>query len=91
LVFPAAGTVAQAAAPDGWIFDCKTIVEHPNGIIKMIIGRFCFLLRSKPKVQIEMDINSTIYNLKGLISIENMDYLLKLAKKHNWSLTYNSG
>jgi hypothetical protein len=44
----------------------QTIVEHPFGTIKMIMGKFCFLLRKMPKVQIEVDIYSTIYNLKRL-------------------------
>ena len=55
----------------------KTIVEHPFGTIKMIMGKFCFLLRKKHKVQIEIDLYSTIYNLKRLINIENMEYILQ--------------
>jgi transposase-like protein len=68
------------------IKDRKSIVEHPHGTIKMIMGKFCFLLRKKPKVQVEMDIYSTIYNLKRLINIENMQYLLEIAKNYNWKL-----
>jgi hypothetical protein len=64
----------------------KTIVEHPYGTIKMIMGKFCFLLRKTPKVQIELDIYSTIYNLKRLINIENTQNLLEMAKKHKWEI-----
>jgi hypothetical protein len=65
----------------------KTIVEHPFGTIKMIMGKFCFLLRNKHKVQIEIDLYSTIYNLKRLINIENMEYLLQKVEKYNWKIT----
>ena len=65
----------------------KTIVEHPYGTIKMIMGNFCFILRKKPKVQIELDIYSTIYNLKRPINIENRDNLLEIVKNYNWRIT----
>jgi hypothetical protein len=64
----------------------KTIVEHPYGTIKMIMGKFCFLLRSKYKVQIEVDLYSTVYNLKRLINIENMQDLFKKIEKYNWKV-----
>lgn len=64
----------------------KTIVEHPFGTIKMIMGKFCFLLRKKHKVQIEIDLYSTIYNLKRLINIENMEYILQKVEKYNWKI-----
>jgi transposase len=64
----------------------KTVVEHPFGTIKMIMGKFCFLLRKKHKVQIEIDLYSTIYNLKRLINIENMENLLQKVEKYNWKI-----
>ncbi len=64
----------------------KTIVEHPFGTIKLIMGKLCFLLRKKYKVQIEIDLYSTVYNLKRLINIENMDYLLQKVKEYNWKV-----
>jgi len=64
----------------------KTIVEHPYGAIKMIMGKFCFLLRKKHKVQIEVDLYSTVYNLKRLINIENMQDLLKKVEKYHWKV-----
>jgi hypothetical protein len=64
----------------------KTIVEHPFGTIKMIMGKFCFLLRKKHKVQIEVDLYSTVYNLKRLINIENMQDLFKKVEKYNWKV-----
>lgn len=64
----------------------KTIVEHPYGTIKMIMGKFCFLLRKKHKVQIEVDLYSTVYNLKRLINIENMQDLFKKVEKYDWKI-----
>lgn len=64
----------------------KTIVEHPFGTIKMMMGKFCFLLRQRHKVQIEVDLYATAYNLKRLINIENMENLLKQVGKYNWKI-----
>jgi len=50
------------------------------------MGKFCFLLRKKHKVQIEVDLYSTVYNLKRLINIEKMDYLIQKVEKYNWKI-----
>jgi len=64
----------------------KTIVEHPFGTIKLMMGKLCFLLKKKHKVQIEVDLYATAYNLKRLISIENMDNLLRKVNGFNWKI-----
>jgi transposase len=64
----------------------KSIVEHPFGTIKMIMGKFCFLLRKKHKVQIEVDLYTTVYNLKRLINIENMGNLHQKVRKYDWKI-----
>ena len=64
----------------------KTIVEHPFGTIKMMMGKLCFLLRKKYKVQIEVDLYATAYNLKRLINIEGMEYLLRKVSNYNWKV-----
>jgi len=64
----------------------KTVVEHPFGTIKTMMGKFCFLLRKKHKVQIEIDLYTTAYNLKRLINIENMENLLQKVGKYNWKI-----
>lgn len=64
----------------------KTIVEHPFGTIKMMMGKLCFLLRKKYKAQIEIDLYATAYNLKRLINIENMEYLLQKVREYNWKV-----
>jgi len=64
----------------------KTIVEHPYGTIKIIMGKFCFILRKKHKVQIEVDLYATVYNFKRLINIENMQDLIWKVEKYNWKV-----
>lgn len=60
----------------------KEYVEHPFGTIKYWMGQIPLLLRGKQKVQVEIDLYSTCYNLKRLINLESMDVLL--LKIQNW-------
>ena len=60
----------------------KNFVEHPFGTIKYWMGQIPLLLRGKEKVQVEIDLYSTCYNLKRLINLESMDVLL--LKIQNW-------
>lgn len=64
----------------------KALVEHPFGTIKLMMGKHCFLLTRKPKVQIEVDIYSTAYNLKRLINIEEMDRIMEQINAYNWKI-----
>lgn len=63
----------------------KKIVEHPFGTIKWMMGMFHFLLTGKEKVQIELDLYSTAYNLKRLINIDTVTELLTKVGKYNWA------
>jgi len=59
----------------------KCVVEHPFGTMKYYMGQIPILLRGKKKVQIEMDLYSTGYNLIRLRNVETVPVLLeKLAK-----------
>ena len=60
----------------------KNYVEHPFGTIKYWMGQIPLLLRGKDKVQVEIDLYSTCYNLKRLINLESMNVLL--LKIQNW-------
>jgi transposase len=62
----------------------KTIVEHPFGTLKWMMGKFHFLLTGKEKVQIEFDLYATAYNLKRLINIDNMELLLQRVENYSW-------
>lgn len=60
----------------------KSIAEHPFGTIKYWMGQIPILLRGKEKVQVEVDLYSTCYNLKRLTNIETMQLLLQEVQ--NW-------
>jgi len=62
----------------------KTIVEHPFGTIKWIMGKLHFILTGKDKVQTEFNLYTTVYNFKRLINIDNMELLLKKAENYDW-------
>ncbi len=55
----------------------KTLVEHPFGTLKCMLGKIPLRLRGKEKVQIEIDIATTAYNLKRLLTLDTMENLLK--------------
>jgi len=48
------------------------------------MGKLCFILTGKEKVQIEFDLYTTVYNLKRLINIENMSLLLEKVENYAW-------
>jgi transposase len=60
----------------------KSVVEHPYGTMKYCMGQIPILLRGKEKVQVEMDLYSTTYNLKHLANTTTMPTLL--AQLANW-------
>jgi transposase len=64
----------------------KTIVEHPFGTIKYWMGKSPLRLRGKEKVQTEIDIFTTAYNLKRILSIDNMENLIKMTQNFKWKL-----
>lgn len=61
----------------------KTLVEHHHGTIKNWLGQIPLKLRGKEKVQTEIDLVSTAYNFKRLISIEPFETLMQ--KLLNWA------
>jgi len=64
------------------ISDRKKYVEHPFGTIKYWMGKMPLLLRGKEKVQAEIDLYATCYNIKRLLNIEPMEVIL--GKIANW-------
>jgi transposase len=55
----------------------KNVVEHPFGTIKYLMGQIPLFLRSRAKVQIELDLYSTAYNLKRLMHLATVPDLLE--------------
>jgi hypothetical protein len=59
----------------------KCVAEHPFGTMKYYMGQIPILLRGKEKVQVEMDLYSTGYNLIRLKNVETVPVLLKKLAK----------
>lgn len=60
----------------------KCVAEHPFGTMKYYMGQIPILLTGKQKVQVEMDLYSTAYNLKRILKMDTVENLLK--KLDNW-------
>ena len=55
----------------------RNYVEHPFGTIKYWMGQIPLFLRGIKKVQVEIDLYATCYNLKRLMNIEPIDKLMQ--------------
>lgn len=62
----------------------KTIVEHPFGTIKWMMGKLEFLLTGKHKVLIELRLLVLGYNIKRLLNTESVPSLLERMKNFDW-------
>lgn len=57
----------------------KGMVEHPFGTLKLWMGKIPLLLRSQKKVQIEIDLYTTAYNLRRLINLRPFNELMQIV------------
>ena len=64
----------------------KTLVEHPFGTLKYWMGQIPLLLRGKEKVQAEIDLYATCYNLRRVTNIQSIQVLLQQV--HYWGIKY---
>ena len=64
----------------------KTIVEHPFGTLRAWMGKTQLLLRGNPKVQIEMDLYGTAYNLRRILNIVSFDELAEMIAGYQWKM-----
>ena len=62
----------------------KSIVEHPYGTIKCLMGKIPIKLRGRQKVATEMNLYTTVYNLKRLINIEPIDTIVEKFIQFGW-------
>lgn len=62
----------------------KTIVEHPFGTIKYLMGKIPLLLRGLKKVTTEVNLYVTVYNLKRLVNIDPFEHLLIKIENYKW-------
>lgn len=61
----------------------KAIVEHVFGVLKCWMGKIPLLLRGQKKVQTEINLYTTAYNLKRLIKILGFDKVKSMIMR-NW-------
>jgi len=67
----------------------KKIIEHVFGSIKTLMGKIPLLVRGKNKVSAEINIYTTVYNLKRLINIEkieNIEMIIDMIRGYKWNL-----
>lgn len=65
----------------------KALVEHPFGTIKYLMGKIPLLLRGIQKVNTEINLYATAYNLKRLINISIHEDLIEEISKYRWRTT----
>lgn len=59
-----------------WMKQRRSIVEHPFGTIKWMVGNPRFLLRGLKKAKAELALSVLSYNLKRVIKIQGVQMLL---------------
>lgn len=64
----------------------KTIVEHPFGTIKYLMGKIPLLLRGVKKAATEINIYTTVYNLKRLFNLEAFDIIWQKIERYDWKM-----
>ena len=67
----------------------KSIIEHVFGVLKCWMGKIPLLLRGKEKVQAEINLYTTAYNLKRLIKICGYDKLMDMITELKLHLRAN--
>jgi transposase len=63
----------------------KSLVEHPFGTIRYWMGKIPLLLRGKDKVATEINIYTTAYNVKRLISLKGSAELIEMINRYDWA------
>lgn len=64
----------------------KSLVEHPFGTIRMLMGKIPILMRGVPGVQAEINLHTTVYNLKRLLNIEGTTQLHNRIEEYEWRM-----
>jgi hypothetical protein len=66
----------------------KSIVEHPFGALKLFMGKYCFILTEKCKIQIEADLYTPVYNIKRLLNVSSFNQSMNQIAEYNWKIAY---
>jgi len=76
----------QTRAAKALINQRKAIVEHPFGTLRAWMGKTQLLLRGRPKVQIEMDLYGTAYNMRRIMNIVSFTDLKEMIAGYDWEM-----
>ncbi|NQV14036.1 transposase, partial [bacterium] len=76
----------QTRAVKALIKKRKAIVEHPFGTIRAWMGKTQFLLRGRPKVQTEIDLYGTVYNMRRILNIVSFTDLKEMIVGYDWEM-----
>ncbi len=63
-----------------WMKQRRSIVEHPFGTIKWMMGNPRFLLRGLKKAKTELALSVLSYNLKRVINVQGVHMLLNTLR-----------
>ena len=64
----------------------KTLAEHPFGFMKCLGGKIPLLLRGIQKVATEINLYTTVFNLKRMLNIESFDSFLEKITSYQWKV-----
>lgn len=64
----------------------KTIVEHPFGTIKYLMGKIPLKLRGVKKVSTEINLYTTVYNIKRLINVDPFEVIVEKLHEYRWKI-----
>lgn len=64
----------------------KGMIEHVFGSIKISMGKIPLLLRGIRKVSTEINLHTTVYNLKRLMNIDTIDNIIENMKQYIWKV-----
>lgn len=62
----------------------RSLVEHPFGTIKYLMGKIPLKLRGSKKVSTEINLYTTAYNLKRLINLELFEAIIEKIDNYAW-------
>jgi transposase len=64
----------------------KSLVEHPFGTIRMLMGKMPLLMRGLGGVQSEINLHTTVYNLKRVLNIEGVAHIRNVIQDYEWKM-----
>jgi hypothetical protein len=62
----------------------KNLIEHVFGTLKRWMGKLPILLTSQKKGQIEIDLYTTVYNIRRLVSMEDVPVLVQKLRNYSF-------